>query len=344
MLDDIKIEPLVETIQYLEISDEEYFGPKFKNYVSNSRLALINPDQDGSPVIYRDGLSKHSKYSGSLVFGSATHELILQPESFYLVEEVDRPTAKLGFMADELFETFWVGNYIADEEVIRASDKIDYYKGKMDAVKIKNVLSKCRAYWEGRLNHEKEGRVGTPIYLDYASRNKLKQCLHSVSSNKKIQKLLHPKGLFEEVISKNEGVLVMDVRMTVPGAEPIVLKLKAKLDNFTIDADSGELVLNDLKTTGHYLTQFVESFEKYHYNRQMAMYLWMLQLYVKNVLKVELSSMKTHMLLVSTVPDFRAGVFVVTKEEINKGFNEFKRLLRMVAYHEVYGYDGSVGK
>lgn len=98
--------PLLDTIQLIEMSDEEYFSDKWAGYISNSKLALINPDQDGSPQIYKEGLSKHPKYSDSLVFGSAVHELVLQPKEFAVVNNVDRPTAKMGAMADELYKTF----------------------------------------------------------------------------------------------------------------------------------------------------------------------------------------------------------------------------------------------
>ena len=47
MLEEIKITPLIETIEYLDISDEEYFGDAYSDYISNSRLKLINPEQGG---------------------------------------------------------------------------------------------------------------------------------------------------------------------------------------------------------------------------------------------------------------------------------------------------------
>lgn len=48
-LADIELVPIVETLQLLKITDEEYFSSKYKNYISNSRLRLLNPQQDGSP-------------------------------------------------------------------------------------------------------------------------------------------------------------------------------------------------------------------------------------------------------------------------------------------------------
>lgn len=334
----VKLIPLFDTIQLIEMSDEEYFSEKWAGYISNSTLALINPDQDGSPQIYKEGLSKHPKYSDSLVFGSAVHELVLQPKKFAVVNNVDRPTAKMGAMADELYKTFLSNKgVVSDKDIIAASDKIDYYKGKMDSIKIENVKDKCINYWWDRRDWESEHNNSEiePIYLDPKSREKLQLCLASVEANKEVQDLLHPKGVFEEPISMNEAALFMDVKAEHEGKETI-LKLKGKLDNFTIDIETNEVVLNDLKTTGHWLIDFGDSFKKYHYNRQMAMYAWMLRSYVEKQYNIKPSSLMANMLLVCTVPDYRAGVFRVTNGEIRKGFLEFKDLLQRVAYCELY--------
>ena len=334
----VKLIPLLDTIQLIEMSDEEYFSDKWAGYISNSKLALINPDQDGSPQIYKEGLSKHPKYSDSLVFGSAVHELVLQPKEFAVVNNVNRPTAKMGAMADELYKTFLSNKgVVSDKDIIAASDKIDYYKGKMDSIKIENVKDKCINYWWDRRDWETEhNNLGTePIYLDPKSREKLQLCLASVEANKEVQDLLHPKGVFEEPISMNEAALFMDVKAEHEGKETI-LKLKGKLDNFTIDTETNEVVLNDLKTTGHWLIDFGDSFKKYHYNRQMAMYAWMLRSYVEKQYNIKPSSLMANMLLVCTVPDYRAGVFRVTNGEIRKGFLEFKDLLQRVAYCVLY--------
>lgn len=334
----VKLIPLFDTIQLIEMSDEEYFSEKWAGYISNSTLALINPDQDGSPQIYKEGLSKHPKYSDSLVFGSAVHELVLQPKEFAVVNNVDRPTAKMGAMADELYKTFLSNKgVVSDKDIIAASDKIDYYKGKMDSIKIENVKDKCINYWWDRRYWESEHNNSEiePIYLDPKSREKLQLCLASVEANKEVQDLLHPKGVFEEPISMNEAALFMDVKAEHEGKETI-LKLKGKLDNFTIDIETNEVVLNDLKTTGHWLIDFGDSFKKYHYNRQMAMYAWMLRSYVQKQYNIKPSSLMANMLLVCTVPDYRAGVFRVTNGEIRKGFLEFKDLLQRVAYCELY--------
>ena len=70
----------------------------------------------------------------------------------------------------------------------------------------------------------------------------------------------------------------------------------------------------------------------------ITMYLWMLKLYAEKELKMQHPQMFANMLVVCTCPDYRAGVCNVTNSEIKQGFEEFKRLLRMVAYCEVHGY------
>lgn len=335
----IKLKPLYDTIRLLDISDEEYFGNKYRNYISNSRLKLINPDQEGSPELYKKGLG--SSISDSLYFGSCIHQLVLQPEEFELVHYINRPTAKMGFMADILYPRGAVGG-LTVEDVIEASNKIDYYKDKMDDKKITNIFETCTPYWNDRYKHESNNKDKTFVYLDEKSREKLQMCLASVEANSHIQSLLHPKGVIEEPLSMNEATLLMDIEAEVDN-KTVLLHLKAKLDNFTADLEQGILTLNDLKTTGHWLSKFKEdSFVKFHYSRQLAMYLWMLRLYAEKELKMSNPSMYTNLLVVCTCPDYRAGVFSITTSEIKQGFEEFKRLLRMVAYCEVYGYDGSM--
>lgn len=332
----IKIVPILESLTVLDISDEEYFGSEYKKYISNSSLSLINPSQGGSPQIYHEGLSAHQKYMESMVFGSAVHELVLQPNDFVLIETVDRPTSKAGFMADELYSNFIKSGIVTVDDIIKASDKIGYYKGKMDDKKIEALREKFEPYHKQRKEYESSPNFSskTPIYLDPKSRFKLKECLKSVEKNSEIQELLHPSGLLSTPSSDNEICILLDVKAIYPDGNERILSLKAKIDNYTFDEETGELVLNDLKTTGHELNLFPGSFYKYHYYRQMAMYGWMLSLLLKNC-----KSIKSNMLLISTIPPYNSGVFKVLSTHIKRGMEEFSELLKRVAYHEEYGYD-----
>lgn len=331
----------MDTLRLEKIEDEEYFSKKYSNYISNSRLSLINPEQDNDPVAFFEGLSKHNKYSDALIFGSAVHELTLQPELFTLVEEVDRPTAKAGFMADELYPIFTDDSKDEDDQyeaLYKASDKIEYYKGKFDNDKIYALLDKCRDYWKTRKEYESNNLETTPIYLDPKSRERVKNCVRALDKNKRIQKLLHPEGIMDKPISENEQAILMDVQVEVPGHKPFILKLKAKLDNYTIDKETNTIVVNDVKTIGKILSYFEENFEKFHYHRELAIYCWLLTLCAKKYYGMDECTVKSNCLVVSTIPDFYTKVYEVTKKDFAKGFSEFQYLLKLVAYYVATEY------
>lgn len=337
LLDSIKITPLLDTLRLEKIDDEEYFSEKYSNYISNSRLSLINPEQDNDPQAFFEGLSKHNKYSDALIFGSAVHELTLQPDLFELVETVDRPTAKMGFMADELYYNF-LKNDLTDRAVIAASDKIGYYKGKMNKERIQAVRDTCHAYWCNREQVDKGVYPNTPIYLDPKSRERVISCVRALDKNKRIQKLLHPEGIMEKPISENEQAILLDVQVEIPGVKPFILKLKAKLDNYTIDKETNTIVVNDVKTIGKILSYFEENFEKFHYYRELAIYCWLLSLCAKKHYGIEDCTIKSNCLVVSTIPDFYTKVYEVTKKDFARGFSEFTYLLKLVAYHVATKY------
>lgn len=340
---EIKMTALTDTIKLLDISDEEYFGSGYKNYISNSRLKLMNPDQGGSPQLYKEGLGA-SVTTESLIRGSAVHCIVLQPNDFVIAPLTTRPTAKLGMVADVLYPKFKESWSVSFDDIVAASNKIDYYKGKITEERASEIISKCQPYWEGRADWETRSQDSRePIFLDGKSWDIVNSCINSVGKHSEIQQLLHPKGITEDPIVLNEGTLLMDVKASVDGQE-IILKLKAKLDSLTIDLENNTLILNDLKTTGHILADFgTGSYVNFHYSRQMAMYLWMLKLYAEKAYGMQNPKMYANMMLVSTIPDYRAGIYRCKNQEIAEGFKEFKKLLRMVAYCEVYGYDGGLG-
>jgi hypothetical protein len=51
-----QVEIIPESIRLLKIDDATYFGPEYKDYISNSKLKLINPDEGGSREKYEQGL------------------------------------------------------------------------------------------------------------------------------------------------------------------------------------------------------------------------------------------------------------------------------------------------
>ena len=333
----IEIVPLLDTLKLEKIEDEEYFSAKYSNYISNSRLSLINPLQDNDPKAFFEGLSKHNKYSDALIFGSAVHELVLQPELFKMVNHINRPTAKMGFMADELYKNY-LDNNLGDNAVIEASNKINYYKGKMNDEKIRAVIDASTEYWDSRKEFESNNLSFTPIYLDSKSRERVVECVKALQSNATIQSLLNPTGILQNPISENEQAILLDIQVTVPNFDPFILKLKSKLDNYTIDLETNTVTVNDIKTIGKILSEFSNNFEKFHYYRELSMYCWLMSLVVKKYYNMDNCSILSNCLVVSTIPKYYTKVYEVTKGDFIKGWEEFKYLIRLVAYYCTKGY------
>lgn len=340
-LDNIGITPLIDTLKLQKIDDAEYFSKKYNGYISNSRLSLLNPEQDNDPKAFFEGLSKHNKYSDALIFGSAVHELVLQPESFVLVNSVDRPTAKAGFMADELYPLFVTNGVVTADEIIAASNKIDYYKGKMDTDKMEALRIKCENYYAQRIAYESGSKYissKVPIYLDPKSRGRVIECVEALRKNKFIQKLLHPDGIIVDPISENEQAILLDVQVKVPKYDTFIFKLKSKLDNYTIDIESNAIVVNDVKTIGKVLSEFENNFEKFHYHRELSLYSWLMTLVAKKYYGMNTCTVQSNCLVVSTIPNYYTKVYKLSKLDFQKGWNEFKFLLRLAAYYYCKGY------
>lgn len=334
-LSEIKLTPLLDTLQLVKISDAEYFSPKYGEYISNSRLGLLNPRQGGSPESFFTGF-KDEGFISSLVIGSAVHELVLQNESFELAPALGKPTAKMGAMADELYPV-WLKHPIRTTDITEASNKINYYKGKLTPDRIKQVNEQCIPYWKARKqlvsNSNKE-----LIYLDDKSRDTVYNCVEALTNNPQVQELLHPSGLIDAPISLNENALLLDVQAECPNGKTFIIHLKAKLDNFTIDLESDTVVVNDVKTIGKVVSEIDSNISKYHYSRELAMYLFLLRLYVIKEYGIKNPTMKANYLVVSTVPQYYTKVRAMTKKECYAGLHEFRTLLRYAAYQ--IGYNG----
>ena len=336
IIDEIKIAPLLETLKLEKISDDEYFSRKYNGYISNSRLSLINPEQEGSPEKFFNGFK--SVYSSAFELGSAVHQLVLQSDLFKLVEQVNKPSAKMGAIADLLYPIY-KSREILDSDIIEASTKIDYYGGNLSEKKLANVRERCMPYWgsrnqfESTYNEDKE-----LIYLDPKTRETVLNCARALNSNRQVQSLLHPIGICSNPHSENEKAILLDIEVKVPNKDSFILSLKAKLDNYTIDQESNIITVNDVKTIGKILSEMTNNIAKFHYNREFAVYSYLLNLCANKFYGINNPIIKGNYLVVSTIPNYYSKVIPLTKKMYIEGFNEFKYLLRLVAYYYSEGY------
>lgn len=327
------IKPKIETLEFKRMSDEEYFSDKYKDYISNSKLNLANPLQNGSPEIFYTNKTK--LYTNSLTLGSAVHCIVLQKDKFELVYNLYKPTSKLGLIADYLYPIYIKNNTISYKDTQIASNEIDYYKSTFNERHYNNIIEKCSKYWELRSNYEKNNKSNLEtIYLDYGTGLKTLDCIKSVESNYQIQSLLNPNSLYGDIESLNEYAVFINFDVEIPNKGILELKFKAKLDNVVFDKENNKVVLNDLKTTFKEVSDFHISFNHYHYFRQMGIYGYLALLVAEKYYGMTKPSLEGNILIVSTSTT-HSGVFKVNNNEFIKGFNEFKTLIESIVDYKL---------
>lgn len=335
-IENFKIELDKNSIQLLKISDEEYFSEKYSHYISNSKLKLINPLENGSIELFLS--DEKNEYNPSLEFGTAIHQLILQSNDYKLLDYNYKPSGKLGSFIESLVK-YRKLKYKIWEAATKASDDSNYYKNKLTIKLFKNAL-----------------KNGLKYYLDLYY-NKLK-------SNDNKENIIVPNNILESVKtilksyddfeykyfthsknSYNEYAIFVDFIITI-NEEKIIIPFKLKIDNFYIDDLNKSIILNDIKTTSNqvdffmgykYYDEFDEvfkgylgSFQKLHYYRQLAIYIYILQQVYGPDYKYY-----TNIIAISSKNDCSLLYVPIQNAYIKKGLNEFKELLYLVAKYKL---------
>ena len=342
---DFRIIPDIESAHRELIDDGVYFSTAYSKFLSNSRLRWINPDEGGSPQLFAN---PPRLILGALNLGSYIHGSILNPEEFYLAPKMDKPTAKLGLVIDEIerllkskkikFNTF-------DELIKAAALNVDYYSKT-----INSKINSIKIAWNKYATHLEEVKSlaeGKPILtLSNTDWDIAHNCVESLKNNSVIMSKIHPTDIFGDPIESHcEDALFMDYLVTYQGKQCAILRFKLKIDNWTIDEDSKVVTVNDLKTTGHQVDAFIEpggSLERLHYYRQLAIYGEILMYYLfktRGVSKDFGWTINHNILAVETVMNNYSKCFVINDNYIHKGIDEAHQLLKRVAACEIFGYD-----
>lgn len=286
-----KIEVIAGSVKRVQMSDEEYFGPKYKDYVSNSKMGLLNPAQGGSPQKFFEGFKSNN--SPALALGSAVHQLTLESND-YMLSNVQKPGGKLGAAYAEFVKLRKDGKSI-EEAMVLACNKAEYYLNRLKSYKgnsvpdfMKEGMEKCYKHYFASKTKQINGK--NVIYLATDQYPKCVGCVDSIKRNTRIQKEL------TVPLSYCEDVILCEVKVTFPKdfAKPLeeqvetIIKLKMKADQWNINHEEKWFTLNDVKTTGKPLQYFMGyefeaetfagketiqktgSFQNFHYSRQMA--------------------------------------------------------------------------
>lgn len=330
-LSEIKITPLLNTLRFTKISDDVYFSEKYSNYISNSRLSLLAKTPE-NPDRFFEGIKMGYDNISSLQRGSALHELVLQPDLFYMTN-INKPSGKTGAMADELYQSS--GRFPTFQEMKAASKKIGFYKATFNSVRAESLKNSCKEYWRSRSEYEHSSEYvhnkKTPIYLDEKSRDLVNSCVYKLGKDKNIQELLHP-DLDTKYIG-NEQAILLNLKIECPNFEPFCLRLKAKLDNYSLDPLTNTITVNDVKTTGQPIQFFKSAIEKFSYNREIAMYSYLLGFVARKFYGFNKPEIQGNFLVVEMGNDFNTKVYPMTTDLFQTGFNQFKHLLKLVAFY-----------
>ena len=327
-LDEIVLTPLMETLRLQKIDDEEYFSQKYSNYISNSRLGLLNPLQEGTPEKFFKGFVDQG-FNPSFMFGTLVHTMILQPEYFELAPDLQRPSAKLGEIADRLYK-HWKNKTLTDDVIIKVCNAVDYFSNNLTNNKIQSVKDTCNEYWNKRYKYEESHKTNKIIqYCDAKMLDSVTACINNLNNHPQVRNLLHPEGFMETPISECEQAILLDVEAKLPNGKSVILKLKAKLDNYTIDKENNTITVNDVKT---YRTDLVSNCNNFRYFREFALYIYLLSKCCEKFYDMKDFSIRGNYLGVQTQFPFRACVLPVKQPDFHKGLVEMDKLLKYAAY------------
>ena len=342
---DFEIIPVTRSIKRLDISDEEYFSSKYRDYISNSRLKYINPTENGTPGLYK---APPRFTTQSLKIGSALHEMLLQPDSFTLLPKMGRPTAKLGDVVEMVYNLEKDG-MDRIEAIRKACNDVGYYVNQIDK-KIPMIIEKGIPFWEALDAPRWKDASKEEILLSDSDYDVVSGCLESCYNNDQIMNKLHPTNKSGKPIeSYNEIAFFIDFLVIYKGKESKKLKFKMKADNYTVDTDSKRITLNDVKTTGKAARWFMNeefgSLVHYHYYRQLALYLWILELYCLNQYGASKNAGWTsecNFLVVQTFPDYESQCYKLNSYWLKKGKLEAEELLKRIAAYKMFGWNSKI--
>ena len=130
----------------------------------------------------------------------------------------------------------------------------------------------------------------------------------------------------------------MDIRVDIENTQPFILKLKAKLDNYTIDPLTEVITVNDVKTIGKFVSEMEGNIEKFHYNREFAVYSYLLSKCAEKYYNIVNPTIKGNYLCVSTIPKYYTKVIPLTKTMFRQGMKEFQYCMNLIAYNVATKY------
>lgn len=312
--------------------------------VSNSALKHINPEQGGSPAEFKrywDGTLPSLKTS-ALEFGNLVHLAVLEPHLLnYVVDKTNTPD-KIRDIVREVYENVKpkadpfnldapsINDFITyGPAIISACDKLSYGATWREETRLNKVLEQGGSYF----NLLAQAEANEEFVITQSQADRLDSCLAGINRDPVGQSMIYM--VSEEYTNgKPNDVEYLNEQEVVWKQDGLSFPLKGKIDRLRIDHKNSEFTVIDLKTTGKSLSQFPDSFEQYHYARQMAAYEIAAAKFVADKFGEGYKPSHRHIIVaVETKGDYRAGKFIIKRKTIDAGRAEYNALLTRLQYH-----------
>ncbi len=282
--------------------------------IANSIMSSINPSTGGHPKwikLYLEGKTNNKK-GITLENGQMLHLYTENPEAF-LVADVDRPNEKICSIADEYLKI--KDAYLGmpkDDILVICARSVGYSNNKGD-IKLIEGMKKTSLY---EYIEELEKFDPTKIILTSATKQIVENSIETLKNHVMCNEYLFNQDNSLDIQSE------VEVYFTLFGID-----CKAKPDRIRINHKKKTIELIDLKTMGKKGSIFFnESFEFYHYYRQMAFYTYALKTIYPEY------SVKCFMPVVSYY-NYTANCYHITDSQIDRGEIEYTELLLRIKWH-----------
>lgn len=292
-------------------------------YFSPSALSLFFYSPNKWYKRYIEGVIEKDPETEAQLLGSVVHCLLLRKDDFdkeFLIPNFKVPTAPVKAIVDKIYRDHCKDTELNREledftqEILWLCQESDYNMHlKSDDARVKKVIEPGKEYFQ-YLKSAEGKRILTQENYD-----KCLLVVEKLKSDPTVLELL----AFE---SKEENYFEVQVQEKYNA----YFGLKGVLDNYRIDHAQKTIFLNDLKVTTKKLNEFVESVNYWRYDRQIAIYAYMLCMKYDYLL-ADNYRLKAHFIVVDKDNDVYC--FPIKEETLLSWFEKMKEELTTVSWH-----------
>lgn len=296
--------------------------------ISNSMINTLDSELGGSPYKLRAFIQNELTVdSPSIRLGDLIHKKLLLNQEFSVC--VSYPSEAIRNIVESYLSTVYFvhqgdSELQEDDTLLKIIRSFNFYPNYKDETVLKKVIAEGNDYFNFIVQN-----FGKEI-ISSETAEILSKIDSAVTSCAPYQALIYSA---DEI--HNEKEFYFDISATDYRGEPFVYNCKSKLDQLLVDHKNKTFIVIDLKSTSHQLETMPAKIIERKYYRQLAFYIRAAQsMYPDYVCK------GAYILGVETAGYFRAKLFEISEELLERGTFEYRDLLQMISFHFITGnYD-----